>query len=345
MPLQDRYREFHDNIKLTRESDKYKAAREKDATITPKVEAAFKDKGYEVLPNFIQGSMATHTGIVPLDGDYDIDRGLAITHDSAPDDPVEPKKIIKGVLSDHGFSNPRIKKPCVTADYKADPMHIDYPTYRVDAGSNYQLAIGKENANDENKCWDSADPKGLNDWITASTNHQQALIPLSQAQKQQFYRLVRYLKRWRDYKYTSASARDKVYSIALTVMAKESFCPCEDDDGKPDDNLALKKTLDVILEQKGYFQSLGGDKYSIVVYLPVTPNRDIFDGRGDQVGTTLRNRMTRLRDALKEVVDMDSEKKQCTKLREQFGDDFPEGKETARVKQATAGLVGTSSGA
>jgi hypothetical protein len=261
MALQKRYEEFKTKIELNRESPKYKAAREKDDSITAKVKKAFRDAGYDVLPSFIQGSMATNTGIVPLDGDYDIDRGLAITHGSAPDDPVEPKKIIKALLLLHGFNNPRIKKPCVTADYTANPMHIDYPTYRVDAADQYQLAVGKENAKDENKYWDDGDPKGLIAWLTSSTNHMALWSELTAAQKSQFYRIVRYVKRWRDYKYQSESSRKKVYSIALAVMLKECFQPCEDEDGKPDDNCALKQVLGVILDQKGYFTHLGNDSY------------------------------------------------------------------------------------
>jgi hypothetical protein len=56
--------------------------------------------------------------------------------------------------------------------------------------------------------------------------------------------------------------------------------------------------------------------------------------------------MKRLKKALEDVEDMTSEKKQCKKLREQFGNDFPEGKDDSdRVKKLTAGSVGVSSGA
>lgn len=338
MALQNRYQEFHDAIKLTRESEQYKKAKEKDDLITPKVETAFKDNGYTVKPNILQGSMATATGIIPLDGDYDIDRGLVIDSDGAPSDPLEPKKIIKDVLKDHGFSDPRIKKPCVTADYKKDPMHIDYPTYKL-TGTAYELAVGKEHAKQENKKWDHSDPKGLISWITSSSNHRTG-VSLTQDQKQQFYRLVRYVKRWRDFKYEAESSRKKVFSIALTVMLKEAFDPVENDD-----NEALLNALNVILDQKTYFIHTGSDTYSIAVELPTAPYRDIFDGKGDQVGTTLRNRLIRLRKALKDASGMGTEKQQCKKLREQFGDDFPEGKDEDRVKKESSGSVGFSGGA
>ena len=192
MSLQNQYKKFAETIALSRDSAKYKAAREKDDMITPKVEAAFKEEGYEVESSFMQGSLATYTGVIPLDDDYDIDRAIAITKASSPDNPVEPKKIIKRVLAEHGFSEPKIKRPCVTADYKSTPMHIDYPTYRISAFGNYQLAVGKEYSDEDKGCWYDADPKGLNEWITSSKNHQGGLFAgdLTAAERSQFYRLV-----------------------------------------------------------------------------------------------------------------------------------------------------------
>ena len=154
MSLQSKYRRFAKNIALTRECEAYKKAREKDDLVTPKVEKAFKDEGYEVDSNFLQGSLAVNTGVIPIDDDYDIDRAIAITRSSSPDNPVEPKKIIKKVLSEHGFKDAKIKKPCVTADYKSEPMHIDFPTYRVGGlFGGYQLAVGKENTDEGNRSW------------------------------------------------------------------------------------------------------------------------------------------------------------------------------------------------
>jgi len=352
MTLQSQYIKFANKIALTRQSDKYKEAREKDDLITPKVENAFVDEGYEVHSNFLQGSLATHTGIIPLDGDYDIDRAIAITRTTSPDNPIEPKKIVKRVLLKHGFKEPKIKKPCVTADYKSKPLHIDFPVYRVNLFGNYQLAVGKENSNEENRCWDDADPKGLVDWITSDTHHQSFLENLTSEEKRQFYRLVRYIKRWRDFKYNSESQRKKVFSIALTVMFKESFKPNFDDDsGKADDHLALINTLEVILNEKSYFIGEGEGNYRICVNLPVTPNNDIFNGNGRNIGTTLKNRLNKLLDVLHDVEDKESLKEKCELLQEQFGDDFPlpndngANKLAARVTSKSPGLVGVSNGA
>lgn len=352
MSLQTQYKKFANAIALTRESAKYKDAREKDDLITPKVEDAFKKEGYEVDSNFLQGSLATHTGVIPLDGDYDIDRAIAITYESSPENPVEPKKIVKQVLLDHRFKEPKIKKPCVTADYKSKPIHIDYPIYRVDNSDNYKLAVGKENSDENNRSWDGADPKGLIDWITSNTNHQTLLDEdLTSNEKSQFYRLVRYIKRWRDERYGSESQRKKVFSIALTVMFKESFKPNVDDNGKADDHQALKDTLDVILNRKNYFISEGDKKYSICVGLPVLPYKDIFSENSKTVGTQLKTRLEKLLDVLEEVDGKEKLKDKTELLQKQFGDDFPiaedskNSKSEGRVAATTGGLVGVSGGA
>ncbi len=354
MSLQAQYIKFKKNIALTRESIEYKDAREKDDQITPKIEQAFKDKGYEVHSNFLQGSLATHTGVIPLDGDYDIDRAIAITSGSSPSNPVEPKRIVKSVLSNHGFKDLDIKKPCVTADYKSKPLHIDFPIYRITIFDDYELAIGRENSNEDNRLWDDSDPKGLVGWITSNKNHQVFWNTLSSEEKHQFYRLVRYIKRWRDFKYTSEEQRKKVFSIALTVMFKESFKPNVDDNGKADDHQALKDTLETLLEENRYFFYDGNDEYSIRVNLPKTPNRDIFDGKGKSVGTTLKNLLIRLLNALKDADDKETLKEQCEILQGQFGDDFPvpednnsdkSSSSSSRQCSESAGIVGVSNGA
>ncbi|KES09318.1 hypothetical protein SASC598O02_015950 [Snodgrassella alvi SCGC AB-598-O02] len=341
--LQTMYLNFKDNIALTRECDRYKKAREKDDVIKDKVSKAFCEEGYEVHSTFLQGSLATHTGIIPIDGDYDIDRAIAITKASSPDNPLEPKKIIKYVLENHNFKEPKIKKPCVTADYINEPFHIDFPTYRVDSIGHYELAVGKEFSDQNNRSWSPSDPKGLVEWITSEKNHQAPYITLTEEEKYQFYRLVRYMKRWRDERYSSKSERKKVYSVALTIMIKESFCPNIDDSGKADDHKALKDTLEIMINR--YFTRNSDGNYSIRVTLPVLPYNNIYQDKGEAVGKLLHPRLKNLLNALKEVDTKDTLKAQCELLRKHFGNDFPESNNEIRDKGTKAGLVGVSDGA
>lgn len=226
MSIQAKFNKFHDKIKLSREDSEYRDAREKDDSILKAVKKALKEAGYPVIEDFLQGSQATNTAIKSPDEDFDIDRSVVIAFDDSPDDPVKVKKIVLKVLEDRGFKNAKIKRPCVTADYASLKLHIDIPVYREDNGS-YQLAVGKKNSTDENKFWSDSDPKGLKDWINSTSGYYGS----ASNKLAQYKRITKYLKRWRDNKF-SASIAKKVFSIGLTVMAKEQYLPSFDDNGK-----------------------------------------------------------------------------------------------------------------
>ena len=345
MGAQTQLDKFHNKIKLGREDQAYKKARGRDDSITADIRAAFKDAGYPVTGDFIQGSLATATAIVPLSGDYDIDRGLEIDADTAPDNPVEPKLTVLEALEDRGFTNAKIKKPCVTADYASENLHIDFPIYKKN-GSQHYLAVGKKNSDEHNRSWSNADPKGLIEWVNDRSMHWE----LAREKHHQFQRLVRYLKRWRDHKFTEAVAK-KVFSIGLTVMAKQKLSPSFSSEGSRQNLLALRNTVNAILNG-GYFSCAGNDKYRVCVNIPVEPWRDIFYGSSLDTGTQLRNKMTILRNKLDEAADMDDVVKQARVLQTCFGDDFevpdsPKGDPgaTNKARYATAGTVGTSQGA
>jgi hypothetical protein len=345
MGIQKYFRTFHDTIKLSKQDDVYKAAREKDSNITTDVKKAFREAGYPVIEDFIQGSFSTDTAILKKAGDFDIDRAVVIDVDTAPDNPVKPKAVIcDDVLEKRGFKNAKIKKPCVTANYTSENLHIDYPVYRKN-GDAYELAIGKRNSDEANRKWETADPKGLRDWIKDKS----AYFGSADAKLQQFNRVVRYLKRWRDEQFSKAVAV-KVYSIGITVMAKDSFSPSFDDEGAPDDLAALKSTVSQMLS-RGYFTPVGNERYEISVDLPVQPWRDIFDGASVDTATQFRNKLKRLEGKLENAIAETDEVKKCKILQEVFGNDFPvpeKSSDTSSTKKATyssAGAVGTSQGA
>jgi len=344
MTVQQEFINFNDRIKLSRRDDAYTKARTKDDSITSAIKDAFKEEGYKVIDDFLQGSLSTDTGVLKKDGDFDIDRALVIDEDDAPENPVDPKKVVLRVLEKRGFKNAKIKKPCITADYLSENLHIDFTVYRRFGESTYQLAIGKYNSDENNREWSGSDPKGLKSWIKNNSTYG-ASAGLKQ---NQFNRMVRYLKRWRDEQFSEDVGR-KIFSIALTVMAKQSFTPSLTPEGQPNDLEALKETVSKILEY-GYFTPCG-TKYGVQVDLPVVPYIDIFTGSSLNTGTQLRNKLVTLRDKLVQVSEEADLVKQCTILNKLFGEDFhiPEPKKshntTKRVTYATAGAVGTSQGA
>lgn len=345
MGIQIQFDKFHKTIMLGREDPAYKKVRERDDSITAAIKVAFKGAGYPVTHTFIQGSHATFTAIVPLAGDYDIDRALVIAGDTAPDNPVDPKLRALNVLENRGFKNAKIKKPCVTADYAAEAVHIDLPIYRL-SGSQHCLAVGKRNSDENNRSWSDSDPRGLITWVNDSSGY----FDLTAEKQRQFQRVVRYLKRWRDHRFTEIVAM-KVFSIGLTIMVKEQFRPSFNTEGVRQDLLALRDTVDAIYSA-GYFNFLSNDQYRVSVALPVQPWRDVFANSSVDTGTQLRNKILYLKKKLGEAAGLDDVVKQSMILKELFGDDFEipappdngSGK-ASKARYTSAGVVGTSQGA
>ncbi|MDE0242019.1 MAG: nucleotidyltransferase [bacterium] len=343
MGIQTHFNKFHDKIKLGRKDDAYRKARERDDSIKGEVSSAFAQAGYPVVNDFIQGSLGTHTGIVPLSGDYDIDRAIVIEDDTAPGNPIAPKKNTLDVLQARGFKNAKIKKPCVTADYASDNIHIDFIVYKR-SGTQHYLAVGKQNSDVNNREWSAADPHGLIAWVNDDSSYGAD----AKAVLEQFRRLVRYLKRWRDEQFNEIVAA-KVYSIGLTVMVKQclrwSFSP----EGARQDLLALRATVETILGAN-YLTPVEAGHYRISVVLPVQPWRDIFDGSSVDTGTQIYNKLHHLKEKLIEVEGLSDEREQCRILNKLFGKDFevpdpPKGGAKLKKRYANEGIVTNSVGA
>ena len=344
MGIQTHFDKFHKKIKLGYKDDAYKKARERDDSIKAEVKAAFSEAGYPVVQDFIQGSLKTHTGIVPISGDYDIDRALVIDEHKAPENPVTPKKEALDVLEDRGFKNAKIKKPCVTADYASDNVHIDFIIYKK-SGDQHYLAVGKKNSDENNREWSKADPRGLMEWMADFSVYYYD----AENVRAQFRRLVRYLKRWRDVQF-GETVRPKVFSIGLTVMVRQQLGPSFSTEGAREDLVALRATVEAILDA-GYFEEEKASEYRVRVDLPVEPYRDIFYGSSLDTGTQLHNKLKRLKEQLEKAEAMSDEREQCEVLNKLFGDDFkvPDpptgGSKAKRALYSTAGVVGHSQGA
>lgn len=342
MSLQTQFIKFHNKIKLGREDNAYKDAKEKDQSILEELKVAFRNAGYPVIDSFYQGSLSMHMAITHPSEDFDIDRALIINANDAPDDPVEVKKLVLKVLENRGFKNAKIKKPCVTADYSSLNLHIDITVYRKD-GNHYQLAVGKANSNENKKQWSDSAPKELICWI----NSKDSYYGSAEDKLSQYKRLVRYMKRWRDEKF-SLEVRKKIFSIGISVMFKENFKPFFSAEGKASDLQALRDTIDAIIND-GYFQSILDGEYQVTVKLPTLPYRDIFEGSSANTATQFRNKLISMRSKLDKAIEETSLKKQCEIMRDLFGNDFDVEDEQAnsanRSAYISAGAVGTSQGA
>ena len=295
MGIQFHFDRFHGKIKLGREDDAYKKARKRDDSIKADVKTEFREAGYPIgcglHPRFAE------------DAYRDCSDLRRLRHRSGASDRrgqgarkirSRRRRRALDVLEDRGFKNAKIKKPCVTANYASDNVHIDFIIYKR-SGDQYYLAVGKKNSDEDNREWSIADPLGLIEWIGDASDYDDDDAKDVMAQ---FRRLVRYLKRWRDVQF-SESVAGKVFSIGLTVMVKQELVPTFSTEGTRDDLAALRATVKAILGA-GYFDEEEKGKYRVRVDLPVEPHRDIFDGSSLDTGTQLYNKLKRLKEAVGE---------------------------------------------
>jgi hypothetical protein len=160
--VQKQFDDFHDKIKLDIDDEKAKL-RDKRETLLKTLRANLGDD-VPVFENFNQGSYSMHTGVVPLDGNYDIDVGIVF--DCKRDkysDPVALKKKVRDALDSNGRTV-NIRRPCVTVNYMrggAPEYHVDLAIYTKRDDELIDLAKGKENSGASHRIWDAADPREL----------------------------------------------------------------------------------------------------------------------------------------------------------------------------------------
>jgi hypothetical protein len=322
--VQKQFENFHSNIKLDEDNEMAKL-REKRETLIDALKANL-DKAVPSFSFFNQGSYSMHTGVVPLDGNYDIDVGLIFDCKREKyTDPVDLKKKIRDALDSNGRTV-AIRRPCVTVNYMRDSTpeyHVDLAVYAKRDDGLLDLAKGKENSEERFRIWEVSDPKTLTEIICTAFEDADHLA--------QYRRCIRYIKRWRDVQFRNGGAP---LSIALTVAAKIWFKPSFEVSGKPADLLALLEWIKTLLAQfqSTYTENDGWHK-RLKVTLPVTPYSDLMGEMTGEQMTTLREKLEALRDALSAAYDEDLPEDACKLLNKQFGDDFkvPAKAETAKA--------------
>lgn len=285
-----------------------------------------------------QGSYDMDVGVKPLDEDYDIDQGMYFDVRSADWDPVILKKRVREALDGH-TKEVRIRRPCVTVQYQSDgePMyHVDVAVYAGgDADGKARLAVGRESTPAAERRWEISSPRTLKGKVFEK---------FKDADRAQFRRVVRYLKRWKDVKFTG-DGNAAPLGIALTVLAYDHLVPTVSDSftGVADDHSALRKLVKAVL---GRFETrLSQEKGSyrrLVVTLPVEPWNDLFEHMSDRQIEDFEGKLARLRDALDEAADAVDPVEACKKLRRQFGDDFPVPEKSETAKQQSRAIITSS---
>lgn len=324
MSIQSELKKFNDKIRVDFDI-KRELAEKRDILLN-------KLRNSKDLPSFKeldQGSYAIYTGIEPeSDGEYDIDVALRFYANKSEYKPIELKNKICEILENHTDYGAEIKKPCVTVTYKKDgeaKFHVDLVTYvydnKDDEDSQLYIAKGK---NDDLQEWEEADPKGLVDYINEKVEKGD--------KRDQFRRVVRYLKKWKNYKFSNTGHTNPP-SIGITIITVDNFTYYEGDDLN-----ALINIVNKIIDKFIFVgtSETGRNLYRIKLSLPCSLKfkfqNDVFEKMSDTQLTDFKDKIEKLKNDLEVAREEADEQEQYKKLNKIFGDDFeiPEEKNTSK---------------
>lgn len=310
--FQSNFLRFHEEIKLLN-TDENKTLREKRNAVLKRM----RDRGL-VFEDFNQGSYAMGTGVVPLQGDYDIDVGVVFSVGTQPSSPLELKQRVFAAVYGH-TPNVVWRRNCIRVQYvKAGELtyHVDLPVYWKDTGwwnPGLRLAVGKMNSGPDHTEWQPADPRGLIEQVSGGGNDEG---------RQQFRRVVRYLKRWKDLHFP-ATGNAAPIGIGLTVAALNLFAPVKprgaQTSAEYDD---LQATSSLVSRMRAAFGATwheGGLARRLVQRLPVAPENDVFARMTNQQMVEFEQRLGTLATLLDEAARTG----RPDPLVHAFGEDFP----------------------
>lgn len=328
--LQKEFQSFHDTIKIgTYEENK--TLRDKRDLLVNELTAALKD---EVIPGtedkltftkLDQGSYAMNTGIKPKSDDYDIDVGINFDIKTGDYESHKLKQLVFDTIDKQANRTVEYNRPCITVKY-SDGYHVDLAVY-ANNDDDMRIAWGKKNS--EEKIWFEADPKGLTKWVgDVSTNATEC---------EQFRRCVRYLKKWKELKFSS-DGNNAPPSVGLTIMARKAFLYKADDD--------LGAVLHIAQQIKTSFVQVWDNDAAAMLWatsvtLPVQPYKDVFYKMKPKQLDNFYNKITDLVEALEASKANDSEHDASKVLCKAFGDDFPLAEDSQATNEApyvTTGL-------
>lgn len=352
--LQTHFDKFDSKIKLRRFKENQILRDKRDAVINklreqlPKVFEE-KDGPAPTFEEFDQGSYAMGTGVKPLEGDFDIDEGILFDiHIGDYDDPVKVKKWVQDALNGHTDHPIDIKKSCVRVTYQIDEepvYHVDLPVYAHDDLNQavIYLARGNPNSPTKERGWEQSDPQGL----CAKMDDR-----FADWEAKQFRRCIRYLKRWRDFKFSSSGNAAPV-GIGITVAAYQWFSPERKvvdlfaNTYRDNDLAALRGFVQQMLHHFSEVWCEGKRDWRLSVTVPVEPYDDPFRRMTNSQMTGFKEKLENLRDALEYAERDDVEAHDaCKELRKVFGDDFPVPPDTSDTgKQKKAAILTSSASA
>ncbi|KGF77122.1 cyclic GMP-AMP synthase DncV-like nucleotidyltransferase [Lactococcus lactis] len=313
--LQANFIQFHDAIRLEMDDKSILIEKRKE------VEEAITTGVSEFKVDFFnQGSYSTFTGVLPFeDGDYDIDRGAIANFSREDMSPKKAKEILyNALIKTFGSNSVKVKQPCVTVSFPENGVHVDVALY-CSEDSNVFLARGKLGSAEENTSWEEADPKTLTKSINEAMNNVE--------DRNQFRRIIRYLKRWKDINFKNQENRPT--GIGISVFAVKYFTPNKKIDNlswstQYDDANALKDFVSVMIANfRSVFDRDKEEYYPrLEVTLPVKPWADVYCKVSNVQMKDFHDKLIILNEALENAINS-SDLHEATKiLNKQFGDEF-----------------------
>jgi len=298
--------------------------------------------------HFNQGSYAMNIGVKPTNGDFDIDVGLRfdVSKIDYPD-PVTVKTWVLNALDGH-TKKVNMRRSCVTVFYQEageDIYHVDLVIYssgkRNDDGKDY-VAKGKSDSSAKDRRWEASDPQELQDLITGRFSGEEA---------QQFRRIIRALKRWKDLRFSSYG-RAAPKGIALTVAAYHWFRVSRQQDTfanstKYDDLEALRS---LVAEMLSRFRPVWSEEDQqflprLAIALPISPGSDLCDNMSDSSMRGFKERLEKLFTALKKAQKDVDPHTACKELQEHFGEDLPVPEKSDTAQKRDRAIVSSGNSA
>jgi hypothetical protein len=283
MATQTDFLRFHRTIKLDN-YDENQTLREKREIVLKRL----RDRGLR-FDAFNQGSYAMGTGVVPIDGDYDIDVGLKFT--VPPGTNWTPTELKKLVFDAAQWSNQQVTwhRNCIRVPWVRQGesvYHVDLACY-LDTPRGLQRAVGKQHSQADQVYWEPCDPlalvKLLSDGATPEANAQRR-------------RVIRYLKRWKDVNF-QANGYARPPGVAITALVLQHYSATPSPyvtEGQMDDLGALIRVVDQVLSP---FRYSGGTR--LRAYLPVPPGNDTLEKQTDEQQRQLVGKLDQLLTALR----------------------------------------------
>jgi hypothetical protein len=328
--IQSQMRQFHDAIKLKR-FEENATLREKRQIILDRLDSELKKifAAQNLKPPqydwFDQGSYAMGTGVKPINGDYDIDVGIYFKISKADyPDPVKVKEWIYQAL--HNLTTRvEIRRSCVTVFYQREGesmYHVDLATYsdkECNPDGKHYLAKGKQNSSAEYRYWEESDPQGIMQLVKGKF--------VDGDENLQFRCNIRYLKRWRDLKF-SPDGNAAPIGIGITFAAYDWFVPkwsldTFSNQKKYDDLESLRCFVQAVINHFQVKYVDGKCFYRLEVKLPIAPFCDLFEKMTDDQMTKFREKLISLLATLQQAQEKADPVDACKLMQDQFGEDFP----------------------